>query len=60
MSNNQINDTIQYLTRLYLENQNLLDETPQSLTILYKETYDQISKEFQQNDESSNKQRISY
>lgn len=60
MSNNQINDTIEYLTRLYLENQNLLDETPQSLTILYKETYDQISKEFQQNDESSNKQRISY
>lgn len=60
MSNNQINDTIEYLTRLYVENQNLLDETPQSLTILYKETYDQISKEFQQNDESSNKQRISY
>lgn len=60
MSNNQINDTIEYLTRLYVENQNLLDETPQSLTILYKETYDQISKEFQHNDESSNKQRISY
>lgn len=61
MSENNHDNTIEYLTRLMLESKNLSNETPESLVKLYKETYNQIKKSLKSyNDINKDNQKIRY
>lgn len=61
MSENNRDNTTEYLTRLMLESKNLSNETPESLVKLYKETYNQIKKSLKSyNDINKDNQKIRY
>ncbi|EEI82953.1 hypothetical protein [Anaerococcus tetradius] len=61
MSENNHDNTTEYLTRLMLESKNLSNETPESLVKLYKETYSQIKKSLKSyNDVNKDNQKIRY
>lgn len=61
MSENNHDNTTEYLTRLMLESKNLSNETPESLVKLYKETYNQIKKSLKSyNDVNKDNQKIRY
>ncbi|WP_276861584.1 hypothetical protein [Anaerococcus tetradius] len=61
MSENNHDNTTEYLTRLMLESKNLSNETPESLVKLYKETYKQIKKSLKSyNDVNKDNQKIRY
>lgn len=61
MSENNHDNTTEYLTRLMLESKNLSNETPESLVKLYKETYNQIKKSLKSyNDINKDNQKIRY
>lgn len=61
MSENNCDNTTEYLTRLMLESKNISNETPESLVKLYKETYNQIKKSLKSyNDVNKDNQKIRY
>lgn len=61
MSENNHDNTTEYLTRLLLESKSLSNETPESLVKLYKETYNQIKKSLKSyNDANKDNQKIRY
>ncbi|KWZ77445.1 hypothetical protein [Anaerococcus tetradius] len=61
MSENNHDNTTEYLTRLMLESKNLSNETPESLVKLYKDTYNQIKKSLKSyNDINKDNQKIRY